>query len=151
MIARIHDITLPLMWPSHVWNHTLGLAVISSSMGPFLTGSRRRLGFWCPASVCQHSASFLDQNPRLFSIGDVKTCSLIIRSRRYTLDSLKIPFSTKFNLFVVHWCQRGVNRGSGGTQDTLPWCPDRDDRFGVSYINIYLPSFCSSIRMQVAH
>ena len=87
-------------------------------MRSFLAGSRCGLGFWRPASVYVHSESFLDQNDRFFQVGDVKTCWFIIRYRRYNLDSLKIRFSVKMGIFVVHARQTGVNKGSAGTQDT---------------------------------
>ena len=67
--------------------------------------------------------SFLDQNVRLFSIGDVKTGWFIIRYRRFTLDSPEIPFSMKMAISVVNSRQSGVNRGSIATQDPLAPSP----------------------------
>ena len=108
MIAG-YDVT---PWPSY-------LGVRCRPKRSFVAGSRCGLRFWCPASVYLHRASLLDQNARLFSIGDAKTCWFIIRYRRYISDSLKIPFCAKIVIFVVHARQRGVNRGSVGKHDTL--------------------------------
>ena len=70
-----------------------------------------------------HSVSFLDQNVRLFSIGDVKKGWFIIRYRRFTLDSPKIPFSMKMGISVVNSRQSGVNRGLIASQDPLAPSP----------------------------
>ena len=61
--------------------------------------SRCTVGFGWPASVYLYSRPLLDQNVRLFSISDVKTCCFIIRYRRLTLDSLKIRFFVQ----IVFW------------------------------------------------
>ena len=103
--------------------------------------SRCSVGFGWPASVYPHSALLLDQNARLFSISDVKTCCFIIWSRRFTRDSLKIPFSVQNDFLTAVRCQKGVNRGSMGTQDPLTWSPNKVDRFRVftvpSFVNVW--------------
>ena len=62
--------------------------------------------------------SLLDQNARLFSIGEAKTCWFIIRYSRYTSDSLEIPVSVKLDFSAALHRRTGVNRGPVGTQDT---------------------------------
>ena len=51
----------------------------------FLAGSRCGPVFWRPASVYLHGVPSLDQNGRLYSIGDVKTCWFIIIFWRFHL------------------------------------------------------------------
>ena len=89
------------------------------------------LGFGQSASVYLRRASFLDQNVRLFSIGDVKTCWFIITYSRLTPDSLKIRFFVQIDFFAAHGGQGGVNGGSEGTKDLLAWSPNNAVRFGV--------------------
>ena len=116
------------------------------------------LGFGQSASVYLRRASFLDQNVRLFSIGDVKTCWFIITYSRLTPDSLKIRFFVQIDFFAAHGGQGGVNGGSEGTKDLLAWSPNNAVRFGVftvpSFVNcmisqgfpmIYQASFCMKI------
>ena len=77
------------------------------------------LGFGQSASVYLRRASFLDQNSRLSSTGDVKTCWFIIKYSRLTPDSLKIRFFVQIDFFAAHGGQGGVNGGSEGTKDLL--------------------------------
>ena len=70
-----------------------------SRLGRDLARSWPVLGVVSASGVLQvldlHSVSLLDQNGRLFSIGEVETCWFIIRYWRYTSDSLEIPFSVE--------------------------------------------------------
>ena len=58
--------------------------------------SRYSVGFGWPARAYLHCALFLNQNARLLSISDFKTCCFIIWFRRFTIDSLKIPCKLTF-------------------------------------------------------
>ena len=132
-------------WP--VWDH--GCDIMPRPWFQFRASkadlSRCSVGFGWPASAYPHSALFLDQNPRLFSISDVKTWCFIIWSRRFTLDSLKILFSVQIDFSAAVWRQRGVNRGSIGAQDPLTWSPKKVNRFCVftapSFVNCMI-SWC---------
>ena len=123
---------------SWVWYHASTVIPVS---GVKSDRSRCSVGFGWPASVYPHSDLFLDQNPRLFSISDVKTWCFIIWSRRFTLDSLKIPFSVQIGFVAAIRRHRGVNRGSIGPQDPLAWSPNKMDRFCVFTV----PSFVNCI------
>ena len=80
--------------------------------------------------VCPTKA-LLNQNARLFSIGDVKCSLFILRFRRCKLDSFKIPFPVQIHFSDLFACHIGVNRGSGRSPDTLPRSLNRDVQFGL--------------------
>ena len=103
----------------------------------FLAGSRCGLVFWRPASVYLQGVPSLDQNGRLYSIGDVKTCRLMIKFWRFHLRFPQVSFSMKVDIFVVLTRQIGVNRGLVGTQDTLASSPT--ERSAIC--RIHSPSF----------
>ena len=84
-----------------------------------------------------HGEALLDESGRLFSIGDVKTCSLIIINWRYHLRFPQDSFSMKMRIVVVCTCQIGVNRDSVGTQDTLA----SSQKESIAIRCIHSPSF----------
>ena len=104
-----------------VWDHgcDIMLWLWFQIQGSKSDRSRCSVGFGWPARAYPHRALFLNQNARLFSISDFKTCCFIIWPRRFTLDSLKIPFPVQIDLLAAVRCQRGVNEGSTGAQDPL--------------------------------
>ena len=73
-----------------------------------------------------------------FSISDFKACCFIIWFPRFTIDSLKIPFSVQIDLLAAVRCQRGVNEGSTGAQGPLTWSPNKVDRFCVFTVQVSL-------------
>ena len=123
-----------------VWDHgcDIMLWLWFQIQGSKSDRSRCSVGFGWPARAYPHHTLFRNQNARLFSISDFKTCCFIIWFPRFTIDSLKIPFSVQIDLLAAVRCQRGVNEGSTGAQGPLTWSPNKVDRFCVFTVQVSL-------------
>ena len=90
-----------------VWDHgcEIMLWLWFQIQGSKSDRSRCSVGFGWPARAYPHRALFLNQNARLFSISDFKTCCFIIWFRR---DLQYIPSRFIFSCKLTFWPRFGV-------------------------------------------